>query len=54
MAFLLADGFGTHLNKGLTEAEIKAKDYYYDWSHFRDSSEEAIETVAKYLKSVGG
>jgi hypothetical protein len=53
IAFLLADGFGRHTNCGLTEADVKALDYYYDWSHFRDSTETAIEAVAKYLKSVG-
>jgi len=43
-AYLLCDGFGG-IDYGF------AKEQCFDWSHVRDSSEEALEVVAKFILS---
>jgi hypothetical protein len=47
-ARFLCDGFGN-----LSERDLDPTDSYplYDWSHVRDSSDEAIEVCACFLRS---
>ena len=42
-AYLLADGFGQI-------SKASAIEQCWDWSHVRESSDEAISAVAKFLK----
>ena len=46
-AWDFADGFGPW-----TADHAEAHDYYGDWSHFRDSTEQATKRVADYLRAL--
>lgn len=47
-AFALGDGYGK-----MTLAQLQANELMWDWSHIRDSSDEAILAIAEYLKTIG-
>ncbi len=44
--FQKGDGYGE-----LSIADLNNQGLWYDWSHIRDSSEKAIETMAALIKS---
>lgn len=47
-AYCLGDGFGK-----MTPAQLEQINGGYDWSHVRDSSEEAIEMMADFITKEG-
>ena len=47
--FQMGDGYGSLSATQLTEMEL-----WYDWSHIRDSSEEAIADLAEKLREYEG
>ncbi len=43
--FAMGDGYGS-----LTPAQLTEMDLWYDWSHIRDSSDEAISRMASAIR----